>query len=210
MTLRIAASLFLSLVVSRASMAQSSRSPRSDYAVYSAVARAYFLRPPQGEHGMACDGDGPPRSLVITRSTGRLWRRTVRRDSAAAAELPEHWTSLVRALRSLDRLPRRSLTADSFMVGIPVRLHADTLIKQRIVPRETFSRSPSRKPPIIQFSRVAYSANSQRALVFAIKKCQVREDGEAENGAYNVALLVPLEWRGATWVALSPVYMDVN
>ena len=71
-------------------------------------------------------------------------------------------------------------------------------------------RNPSHKPPVIQFSRVAYSSDLQQALVFAIKKCQVRESGEAENGAYDVAILTPLEWRDATWVALSPVYMDVD
>jgi hypothetical protein len=207
---RIAASLFPILVASQAATAQLSRAPLGDYAVYSAVARAHFLRPPQGEHGMACDDDGSPSYLLISRYTGRLWKRTARGDSSAAAELPERSRSLMRTLRSLDRLPRRSLTADRFHVGIPVRLRADSLLKQRVVPQGTLSRVSSREPPIIQFSPVAYSANKQRALVLAIKKCQVREDGEAEIGAYDVALLVPLEWRGATWVALSPVYMDAD
>jgi hypothetical protein len=101
------------------------------------------------------------------------------------------------------------LTADSFKVGIPVRLRADTFITQRIVARETLLRAASRRPAIVQFSRVAYSTNHERALVFAVRRCQERESGEAENGAYDTALLVPLEWRGAAWVALPPVYMDV-
>jgi hypothetical protein len=83
-------------------------------------------------------------------------------------------------------------------------------MKQRVVPAETFMRHPSHKPPVIQFSRVAYSTDGQWALVLATKRCQVRESGEAENGAYDVALLVPVERRGATWVALSPVYLDMN
>jgi len=150
----------------------------------------------------------PQAEPALEAELGQYPRRVTFR--ALVVSDPGRQARLVRALRALDRLPRRTLTASRFTVGIPVRLHADSLIKQRVVPSETFVRNPSHKPPVIQFSRVAYSSDLQQALVFAIKKCQVRESGEAENGAYDVAILTPLEWRDATWVALSPVYMDVD
>src|SRR5688572_30840212 len=108
--------------------AQHSRQVLTDYAVYDVVIREHFLRPATGEHGLLCD-QGEPASLSIWSETRPLWTRTARRDSAAGAELPAHTAPLVAALRALDTLPRRSLAADSFAVGVPVRLEHDTVVQ---------------------------------------------------------------------------------
>ena len=205
---RTAVLLSLALLPARAASAQTQPPASSDYAVYAAVIREHFLRPPRGEHGLACEDDQSQPPLTVLAETIRLWEPRPRRDSAAAAELPSGMAPMVAALRALDTLPRRPLAADSFAVGRPVRLQRDSMIG----PPSGRAPAAPLAPILIRFSRVAYGADRTKALVYAVRTCREKPAGgdEAEEGAYGAALLVPLERRGGTWVGLDPVYLHID
>jgi hypothetical protein len=102
--------------------------PASDYDVYAVILREQFINPPQDDHG---DGlisecrDGPPVGQIQIAGETQFRRQGGgSRDSAAAAELPPDAAPLVATLRAMDGLPPRTLAADSFSVGMPVRLVA--------------------------------------------------------------------------------------
>ena len=205
---RITASILLALVAGVPVPAKAQPAASGDYAVYAAVIREHFLRPPRGEHGLACEDERSSASLTVLGETIRLWEPRPPRDSAAAAELPSRMQTMVAALRALDTLPRRSLASDSFAVGRPVRLQRDSVI----VPTASGAPIAQRAPTLIRFSRVAYGADRTKALVYAVRTCQVRPaaSDEAEEGAYGVALLVPLERRDGAWFVLDPVYLHID
>jgi hypothetical protein len=208
-SMRITALLpFVALLPGLSVLAQAQSSESSDYTVYATVIREHFLRPPRGEHGLACEDDRPSPPLTVLSETIRLWQPRPPRDSAAAAELPIRIAPLVASLRALDTLPRRPLAADSFAVGRPVVLQRDSVI----APGPGSAAVARRAPTLIRFSRVAYGADRTKALVYAVRTCQEKpvSGEEAEEGAYGVALLVPLERRGIAWVILDPVYLHID
>ena len=213
MTTRIAPPLLLVGALGGCAATDRAPVPRpSDYAVYAVVLREHFLRPARGEHGLVCEEDEPvTQPTTVVGQTSRLWTRTTRRDSAAAAELPKGMAPLVAALRALDTLPGRALAADSFAVGVPVRIEADSggaVVAGR--GDQGGARRVERAPAPIRFSRVAYGADGTRALVYAVRACREKPVGEVEAGADGVAILVPLERRGVAWVALDPVFLEVE
>ena len=212
MTKRIAVGVLLAgLVAGCAAEPEPATVPSSDYAVYTAVIREHFLGPHPGEHGLLCEDGLPATHLEIGEQTRPLWAWNARRDSAAAAELPPVVAPVLAALRALDSLPRRLLAADSFAVGVPVRLSSDSLTGRRTRGAGGAVHEPADSaPPLITFSRVAYSADGSRALVYATRACREKPVGEAEEGAEGSALLVPLERRGATWAAPEPVYLHLD
>ena len=62
-------------------------------------------------------------------------------------------------------------------------------------------------------SRVAYTADGDWALVYAVQLCPGTTEArmaEAENGAYETVILAPLERREGVWTVHSPVFLDVG
>lgn len=177
--------------------------PASDYDLYAVVLREQFINPPQDDH---VDGsisecrDGPPAGQIpIVGATQFRRQGGGSRDSSLAAELPADAAPLVASLRAMDRLPPRTLDADSFSVGMSVSLVASA------------SESPATGtgPLPITLSRVAYSADSTWALVHAVQPCR---DGFAEEDAPppGTAVLAALQRRSGSWVISEAVALYVE
>ena len=164
--------------------------------MYGAALGADFMRPRGGEHGMACETDDQPANqLAIVDHTRPIGPLTPVRDSAWPAALPAEAAPLFAPLRALDTLPRRPLVADSFPVGVPVRLLPDSLAG----------------PVLISFSRVAYSADGRRALVYGVKKCRHFTAADEEEGSIGFAFLLPLVRRADAWASSSePLYLTID
>jgi hypothetical protein len=118
------------------------------------------------------------------------------------------------ALRALDRQPARTLNGESLSVSIPIDLVSDTIAARALpLADEPATRDTAVAPPLLWFSRVVYSADRRWALVYAAEVCpgvtQAMAD-EAENGAYERVLLVPLQWREEAWTGHDPLYLDVG
>ena len=118
------------------------------------------------------------------------------------------------SLRALDRQPARALDADSLSVGIPIRLVADT-VAARAFPSgdQPEDRAGLRAARLLWVSRVAYTPDGNWALVYAVEVCPgvtPAEAAEAENGAYETALLAPLERRAGVWTVHDPMFLDVG
>jgi hypothetical protein len=166
--------------------------PTSDYDIYAVVLRGQFISPPQDDHA---DGpisecrDGPPVGQIHVMGVTQFRRRGGgTRDSSLAAELPPEARPLVASLRAMDGLPPRTLDADSFSVGIPVRL----------VGPAPASREAGTGPLPVTLSRVAYSADSTWALVHAVQPCR---DGFAEEDAPppGTSVLAALQRQNGSW-----------
>lgn len=183
--------------------------PASDYDVYAVVLREHFINPPRDEHvdgvGLTCASYEPVGHLPIVAET-RLRREGGRsRDSALAATLPPEAAPLVATLRALDGVPPRTLHADSFSVGVPVRL----------VARSPEPGSTSAGPWPITLSRVAYSADGTWALVHAVQPCRAEYDETPEEeleGASppGTAVVAALQRRSGKWVVVRPVSVYVE
>lgn len=175
----------------------------SDYEVYSAVLREHLISPERDEHGdglePACEANLPLDPVMIVRETRFRREGGQSRDSALAAELEADAVPLFTALRGMDRLPPRALEADSFSLGVPVLLvdSADT------------RRTPDGWGPIT-LSRVAFNADSTRAIVHAVKPCRREPDppiDESERGADGRAFLVALDRQEGVWKVGDPVWL---
>jgi hypothetical protein len=177
--------------------------PASDYDVYAVILREQFINPPQDDHG---DGlisecrDGPPVGQIQIAGETQFRRQGGgSRDSAAAAELPPDAAPLVATLRAMDGLPPRTLAADSFSVGMPVRLVAPA----------PESRDTGTGPLPVTLSRVAYSADSTWALVHAVQPCR---HGFAQEDAPppGTAVLAALQRQSGSWVVSRAVALYVE
>ena len=179
---------------------------RGDYAVYAAVMREPLGHPRRGEHGLLCESEELASTIAVVDHTQPLYPASIRRDSAAAAELKGEAVTLLPKLRALDRQPRRALVADSFGV-VPVHLVPLPTITygDNAVPGDS-----GMAPPVVWFSRVAYSADRAWALVYAGKMCSERSKEEAEPGAYAMTVLVPLRWQTGAWVVRDSVFLDIE
>ena len=177
--------------------------PASDYDVYAVVLREQFISPPPDDHA---DGaisecrDGPPVGQIqIFLETQFRRQGGGSLDSGLAATLPPDAAPLVAALRALDGVPPRTLHADSFSVGMPVRL----------VPRSPESWGTGHGPLPVTLSRVAYSADSTWALVHAVQSCR---DGFAEEDAPppGTAVLAALQRQNGSWAVARavPLYVE--
>jgi hypothetical protein len=173
------------------------RAPRTgDYEVYAAVLREHFVSPPADDHGdgaePACPAGRPLDRATIVGETRFRRRGGVSRDSALVAELPADAASLLAALRGMDRQPPRPLQADSFSLDVPVLLVAD--------PADSLRARDGWGP--ITVSRVAYNADSTRALVHAARPCRAERGGAAEDGELDYtgnAVLAALDRQQGAW-----------
>jgi hypothetical protein len=187
----------------------------SDHAVYTAVLREHFMQPQRGEHALLCEDEEPGRGLAIVATTQRLPPGTPHRDSGWAAVLPAPAAPLLAALRALDHQPGHALHADSLAVDKPIHLVPDTLaerVLRRTAPPPT-ARPDQGAAPLFWFSRVAYTADRNWALVYAVEVCPGITEAiaaEAENGAYERSLLAPLQWRAGIWTVHPPLFLDVG
>ncbi|HEU0300008.1 MAG TPA: hypothetical protein VFR37_11150 [Longimicrobium sp.] len=183
--------------------AQPPSPPASDYDVYAVVLREQFINPPQDDHvdGLISEcRDGPLVGQIRVVGETRFLRQGDRsRDSALAAELPPDAAPLVANLRAMDGLPPRTLVADSFSVGMPVRLVAPA----------PESGDTGTGPLPITLSRVAYSADSTWALVHAVQPCR---DGFAEEDAPppGTAVLAALQRQNGSWAVSELVWLYVE
>jgi hypothetical protein len=177
--------------------------PASDYDVYAVVLREHFINPPPDDHvdGLISEcRDGPPAGQVQVVGETRFRRQGGgSRDSALAAELPPDAAPLVASLRAMDGLPPRPLDADSFAVGMPVRL----------VAAAPESRGAGTGPLPVTLSRVAYSADGSWALVHAVQPCR---DGFAEEDAPppGTAVLAALQRQNGSWIVSRAVALYVE
>jgi hypothetical protein len=177
--------------------------PASDYDVYAVVLREQFISPPQDDHvdGLISEcRDGPIAGQIRIVAATRMRREGGgSRDSALAAELPADAAPLVASLGAMDGLPPRTLYADSFSVGIPVRLVAPA----------SGSGDTGTGPLPVTLSRVAYSADGTRALVHAVQPCR---DGFAEEDAPppGTAVLAALQRQNGSWVVSRSVALYVE
>lgn len=182
----------------------SPRAPRtSDYEVYAAVLREHLIGPDTEQHADGleplCVADRALDPVMIVRETRFRREGGGSLDSALAAELPENAAPLLTALRGMDRLPPRPLDADSFSLGVPV------VLVDSADPRRT---SDGWGP--ITLSRVAYNADSTRALVHVVKPCRAEPDpsiDEEERGSDGTAVLAALVRQGGAWRVLDPVWL---
>jgi hypothetical protein len=181
------------------------RQPASDYEVYAAVLRAYFMAPPADAHGdgepQACEITAPVNHLRIVRET-MLRRRPGRgRDSALAAELSPRAAPLLATLRALSARPARRLDPDSFALAVPVVLVASAQDGRGM-------ESP------ITLSRVAYGPDSSDALVLAVQPCNgARElgmDPDADEADQGQSVLVALHRRRGAWAVREEVRLTVE
>lgn len=188
--------------------ARTPSTPTSDYDVYAAVLREHFINPQREEH---VDGvrlecvDAPPAGYLPVVAQTRFRREGGRvRDSALVAELPPEPARLVPALRAMDGVPPRTLSADSFYLGMPVRLVAQ--------PPEADSTSDPPWP--VTLSRVAYNADSTWALVHAVQPCRAAYDealaNEPDLPPAGTAIVAALQRRNGTWVVSAPVFVYVE
>ena len=177
--------------------------PASDYDVYAVILREQFISPPQDDHvdGLISECRDSPLvgQIQVVAETQFRRRGGGSRDSSLAAELPPAAAPLVARLRAMDGLAPRALDADSFSVGIPVRL----------VARAPASRDTGTGPLPITLSRVAYSADSTWALVHAVQPCR---DGFAEEDAPppGTAVLAALQRQNGRWALSGPVALYVE
>jgi hypothetical protein len=178
------------------------RPPTSDYAVYSALLRRHFAAPAPEEHvdGLppACDWDVPATALNLVRETSFRRLGGASRDSSLAEELSTGTEPLLRTLRALDAEPDRALNADSFPVGVPVRL----------------VDGPDHLPDLgrpIYLSRVAYDADSTVALVHATQLCRDASDPladpESDPSEVGRAVLAALRRGRDGWAVTELVYL---
>jgi hypothetical protein len=104
----------------------------------------------------------------------------------------------------MDGVPPRTLSADSFSLGIPVRLVAQ--------PPEADSTSDPPWP--VTLSRVAYNADSTWALVHAVQPCRAAYDealaNEPDLPPAGTAIVAALQRRGGTWVVSERVFVYVE
>jgi hypothetical protein len=110
----------------------------------------------------------------------------------------------VATLRAMDGQRPRTLHADSFSVGVPVRL----------VPGLSEPDTTSDGPWPITLSRVAYSADGTWALVHAVQPCRAEYDealaGEVDLPAPGTAVVAALQRRSGSWVVVTPVFVYVE
>lgn len=182
--------------------------PTSDYDVYAAVLREHFINPQREEHvdgvGLDCV-DAPPAGYLPVVAQTRFRRESGGvRDSVLVAELPPALARLVPALRAMDGEPPRTLSADSFSLGMPVRLIAQ--------PSEPDSTNDPPWP--VTLSRVAYNADSTWALVHAVQPCRAAYDealaNEPDLPPAGTAVVAALQRRNGTWVVSEPVFVYVE
>ena len=176
----------------------------SDYPVYSAVLRAYFLAPPADAHGdgadEACDAGGSVDHLSLVSETTLRRRGDQSRDSALAAELSPRAKPMVATLRAISAQPGRVLDPDSLAVPVPVVL--------------TDSAQASRKERPITLSRVAYSADSTDALVLAVQTCPAahkhRKRADRDAPVPGQSVLVALHRQRGAWAVREHVQLEVE
>jgi hypothetical protein len=182
--------------------------PASDYEVYATVLRDHFVNPPQDEHGdgavLTCASHPPVGYIPIVGQTRLRREGGGSRDSSLAAELPPEAAPLVGTLRGMDEQPPRTLYADSFSVGVPVRL----------VPGLPEPDNTTAGPWPITLSRVAYSADGAWALVHAVQPCRAAYDealaDEEDLPAPGTAVVAALQRRNGGWVVVKPVFVYVE
>jgi hypothetical protein len=184
------------------------RSPRTgDYEVYSAVLREHYVSPAPDDHGdgaePACPAHQPLDQVMIVGETRFRHRGGVSRDSALLSYLPADAAPLLAALRGMDRQPPRPLQADSFSLGVPVLLVADPADSRRS--RDGWGP--------ITVSRVAYDADSTRALVHASRPCRAERDGSVEDEELDYsgnALLATLDRQRGAWRVADVVWLHAE
>jgi hypothetical protein len=187
------------------------QSPRaSDYDVYAVVLREHFLNPPQDDHadgiGRTCASYEPVGYIPIVAQTRLRQEGGRSRDSSLAAALPPEVAPLVVTLRAMDGQPPQTLSADSFSLGVPVRLVAGS--------PEPGSTTDGPWP--ITLSRVAYNADSTWALVHAVQPCREEHDETIDEedleGASppGTAVVAALQRRSGSWAVAEVVYVYVE
>jgi hypothetical protein len=148
----------------------------------------------------ACPDDQPLEQVMIVGETRFRRQGGVSRDSALATELSADAVPLLTALRGMDRQPPRPLEADSFSLGVPVLLAADSADSHRT--RDGWGP--------ITVSRVAYSADSTRALVHAARPCRAERDESNDDGELDysgTALLAALDRQRGAWRVVNVVWL---
>jgi hypothetical protein len=181
------------------------RTPTNDYAVYSAVLRAYFVAPAADPHpdgaDETCEVAGPVDHLSIVRETRLRREGGGSRDSALAAELPPRTAPMMATLRTVSGEPARVLDPDSFTVPVPV-----------VLTDSTQSKPKGERP--ITLSRVAYNADSTDALVLAVQPCTATRKHKRKAGgdgsAPGQSVLVGLHRQRGAWVVQKHVELDVE
>jgi hypothetical protein len=172
-------------------------SASTDHAIYTTVLRDLYLRPQPGEQPISCAPEDPRATVEILATTQPVVPGTPKRDLGWANELPAEAAPLMAALRAMDSQPRVALDANRLAPGVPVQL----------VP------SAPNHSRLIWFSRVAYTADGNWALVYAVAMCPGVTDAQAaneENGAYERVVLAPLQRRGGLWTLRDPLYLDIG
>lgn len=182
----------------------------SDHAVYTAVLREHFLRPNPGNEPVFCRSEAPD-LLQIVGTTQPLPPGTPRRDAGWADHLPAQAAPLLASLRAMDNQPGRALDRDGLDVGVPIRLVPHSVAARALEPTDPPATEPG--PPLSWFSRVAYTADGNWALVYAVEACTGVTEAmaaEAEGWAYDTVMLAPLERRAGVWTVHDPLYLDVG
>lgn len=114
----------------------------------------------------------------------------------------------------MDGAPALNLDAARLAAGRPVTLVPEAVAAATLWPGDgAIADHAPGAPPLWWFSRVAYTPDGEWALVYAVQVCpgiSARMAAEAEPGAYESALLAPLQRQAGNWIVQEPLYLDVG
>ncbi len=185
-----------------------------DHAVYSAVLREQLTWPQEGEHGRGCTFYDSNGRVAVVGTTQPLPPGTPSRDAGWAKLLPARAAPLMAALRALDREPALAIDPKRLAAGAPIELVPEPLAARTLWPKEQITMSSGQNAPLLfWFSRVAYTADGDWALVYAAQVCPGITPAmvhEAEGGAYEAVFLAALQRRSGSWIVhKDPLFLDI-